>query len=404
LSAEQLALISKYKSEFLANMSHELRTPLNSLLILSQMLAENKDSNLSPEQVKYANTIYSSGNDLLSLINEILDLAKVEAGKMPINPTTVDINQLRETMEQSFHPVAAHKGIGFRIQADPGVRRMFTDPNRLQQILKNLLSNAFKFTEKGEVTLIVKTPEAGRRFPLQGVNPQDAVCFAVRDTGVGIPKEKQKIIFEAFQQADGTTNRKYGGTGLGLTISRQIARLLGGVIEVESQPGQGSMFTLYLPLNYQEVSGAADQTSETPIRVAPLPKNADFSGKSILLVDDDKRNIFAIRTVLESRGMKVFDAENGLMGIKALQTNPNVDLVLMDTMMPEMDGLEATQTIRNLPQFRTLPIISLTAKAMKGDRDKCLAAGASDYVTKPVEPEKLLSILHMWLNRNVRVQ
>jgi HAMP domain-containing protein/signal transduction histidine kinase/CheY-like chemotaxis protein len=400
--AEQLQLISKYKSEFLANMSHELRTPLNSLLILSKMLSENKDGNLTPEQVKFAKTVFASGNDLLGLINEILDLSKVEAGKMPIDPKEIQLPHVAEYVEQTFRHMAAQKGLTFDIKVDPNLpSNMFTDVNRLHQILKNLLSNAFKFTEQGQVELSISS--AYNRN-------QQVIEFAVRDTGIGIPAEKQSLIFEAFQQADGTTSRKYGGTGLGLTISREIARLLGGWIDVKSQPGKGSTFTLFLPQKYEGAEASPATVGGKPVEkesgtennsaIPPLPENADFTGKTILLMDDDIRNIFAINSVLESRGMKVIHAENGKVGIKLLKDNPEVDLVLMDTMMPEMDGLTATSQIRKIPKFKKLPIISLTAKAMKGDREKALEAGASDYVTKPVEPEKLLSVMHSWLKKS----
>jgi CheY-like chemotaxis protein len=256
-------------------------------------------------------------------------------------------------------------------------------------VLKNLLSNAFKFTEKGSVTLKIMGAQNGM------------IAFAVTDTGIGIPQDKQMLIFEAFQQADGTTSRRYGGTGLGLTISREIARLLGGQIEVQSVPGSGSTFTLFLPEVYAGGSNIAKRADEREAAVAvpPLPADANFQDRKILIVDDDSRNIYAISSVLESRGMKVFHSENGQKGIEKLRENPEIDLVLMDTMMPEMDGLTATGQIRLLPQFRALPIISLTAKAMKGDREKCLRAGASDYITKPVDIDNLLSLIHIWLKK-----
>ncbi len=387
--AEQLSLISKYKSEFLANMSHELRTPLNSLLILSKTLAENRDKNLTNEQVKFASTVHSAGQDLLALINEILDLSKVEAGKMPVNPKDIAVDEVQDYLEQTFRPVAEHKGLEFSIVAESALpRTLFTDESRLHQILKNLLSNAFKFTEKGQVLL-----EIGR------VNNTSNVFFKVSDTGIGIPKDKLKMVFEAFQQADGTTSRKYGGTGLGLTISREIARLLGGIIEVESQPGHGSVFTLIIPCKYSGAETSVRVSNDLVPDLKPLPKNADFTGKKILIVDDDVRNVFALSSVLKMRGMDVSFAENGHQGVNMLLEHPNIDLVLMDNMMPEMDGLEATKKIRTLPQFEKLPIISLTAKAMKGDREKCLAAGASEYVTKPVDEDYLLSVMHYWLSR-----
>ncbi len=397
--AEQLSLISKYKSEFLANMSHELRTPLNSLLILSRMLSDNKDNNLSLEQVKYAATIHAAGNDLLALINEILDLSKVEAGKMPIHPSSFELYEVQEMLEQTFRPVAEHKSLNFNIEvAQNTPASMFSDLNRLQQILKNLLSNAFKFTNRGRVTLSMAL--AGDSAPAGIVRSSSPILrFSVRDTGIGIPKDKQKLIFEAFQQADGTTNRKYGGTGLGLTISREIARLLGGVIEVESTYGKGSVFHLYIPQTYAgaDTSVTLVAKEEPSPEIYRLPDNVDFKGRKILIVDDDMRNIYTMTCLLETYGMKVNYAENGRLALEKLQEIPDTDLVLMDSMMPEMDGLEATTCIRKISEFSTLPIISLTAKAMKGDREKCLAAGATDYITKPVDTEQLLGLMHMWL-------
>ncbi|GEJ59144.1 HAMP domain-containing protein [Anaeromyxobacter diazotrophicus] len=394
--AEQLQLISKYKSEFLANMSHELRTPLNSLLMLSKVLADNRDRNLTPEQVKCAATVYASGNDLLNLINEILDLSKVEAGKMPIEPREAHLSEVRDYLEQTFRHVAEQKGLDFTISMGAGLpASVYTDVARLQQILKNLLSNAFKFTERGAVSLTIDSAQRLRPGAARGL-----LAFSVRDTGIGIPKEKQRIIFEAFQQADGTTSRKYGGTGLGLTISREIARLLGGTIEVESAAGQGSLFTVLLPERYagaepaREVRAAAvEEEAELP----PLPVGVDLAGKKILLADDDMRNLFAINTVLERARLEVVHAQNGREALSMLERHPDVDLVLMDTMMPEMDGLTAMKLIRGMPRYAQLPIVSLTAKAMKGDRESAIAAGASDYVAKPVDPERLLSVIHHWL-------
>ncbi|MBL8744173.1 MAG: response regulator, partial [Myxococcales bacterium] len=388
--AEQLQLISKYKSEFLANMSHELRTPLNSLLILSRMLAENPQGNLNEDQVKYAETVFASGNDLLALINEILDLSKIEAGKMPIDPHPFQLREVSSYLEETFRHVALQRGLAFEINMAPDLPEMVvTDVSRLQQVLKNLLSNAFKFTQKGKVTLTIAR------------SGDDMLSFAVEDTGIGIAQEKQRIIFEAFQQADGTTSRKYGGTGLGLTISREIARLLGGSLDVSSRLGRGSTFTLRLPQKYAQPADSVEDSQDFIAQeMAPsLPASVDFRGMKVLLVDDDSRNLFALRSVLEERGINVVHAENGRLALELLHANPDVDVVLMDTMMPEMDGIEATRAIRDVSQFRRLPIISLTAKAMKGDREKALEAGASDYVTKPVIPERLLSVLHHWRTR-----
>ena len=405
--AEQLALISKYKSEFLANMSHELRTPLNSLLIMAKLLSDNKDANLNHKQVEWAHTIQAAGKDLLSLINEILDLSKVEAGKMNVVPTDIPMKQIIDYVERDFRPVAQQKSLGFNIKLDdtlpPGV---YTDGQRLQQILKNLLSNAFKFTDSGHVELSVRTVREPRTFINEALRQSDTVlAFQVRDTGIGIAENKQKLIFEAFQQVDATTSRKYGGTGLGLTISREISRLLGGEIEVQSTAGQGSTFTLYLPKTYVGIESEASPEVQSAVAAIEgdelLNLNIEFNGERILVVDDDVRNIFAISSMLENYKLKVLFAENGKEAIDTLNENSDIDLVLMDVMMPEMDGFETTHAIRGIRRYRNLPIIALTAKAMKGDREKCLEAGLSDYITKPVDTDKLLSLIRYWLDRRV---
>ena len=704
--AEQLALTSKYKSEFLANMSHELRTPLNSMLILSRQLAENVEGNLTGKQVQFAETVRSSGADLLSLINDILDLSKVESGMMVIDAVDTPFDEVVEQLDISFHQLAADKGLEFTIKRALDLPpEINTDPKRLQQILKNLLSNAFKFTEKGQVSLDIALAERRSNYATETLREADLViAFSVSDTGIGIPLEKQRIIFEAFQQADGTTSRKYGGTGLGLSISREIARLLGGEIRVVSAPGEGSVFTLFMPCiykpaaaqtenrgsriedrgsriedrrsrvedrlarngairdlqpssgDYGEIIDVADdrnnikpgdrvaliieddapfaqvlldiaheggfkgvvasqgsaalwlahrykpdvitldirlpdrdgwtvldrlkhdpKTSHIPVHVitaddreiqprrlgaltylrkpvtrehlveafdrvaefagrrtkrllvvegddakrasvveligdsavrttavatgeealarlrgaqfdcmALNPKLPDMSGaelieamrrepslidlpiivydgkdlsgeeearfraaaeamivkeapsperllaetslflhlaeaslpepkrrmleqsmrhdpalegRKVLIVDDDVRNIFALTSALEAYDIKVLRAENGRAGIEALNKNPDIDLVLMDIMMPEMDGYETIRAIRRIERFEDLPIIALTARAMKVDRDKCIDAGASDYIAKPLDTDQLLSMLRVWLGR-----
>jgi HAMP domain-containing protein/CheY-like chemotaxis protein/signal transduction histidine kinase len=692
--AEQLALISKYKSEFLANMSHELRTPLNSLLILSQILSENVDGNLTTKQVGFAQTIHSSGSDLLDLINDILDLSKIESGTMAVDITAVPFGEVRKFVESTFRQMADLKGLHFDVEVDPSLPpALQTDTKRLQQVLKNLLSNAFKFTERGSVKLQAELATGGWNPEQELLNGANAVvAFRVTDTGIGIPKEKHGVIFEAFQQGDTGTSRKYGGTGLGLSISRQITRLLGGEIRIESAPGEGSTFTLYLPLIYPmqtapvigEPLDSADASTELPkpttsassrVMLAPVVERAigddrsaiedgdrilliaeddpafaqilldlarergfkgivaqradralalareyqptavtldlrlpdadgwtildrlkhdpatrhipvhiisvdenwqrglrlgaiDFltkpatkeslsealtslhefidrpvkrllvveddegaqrsiaeligggdvqtttvgtgeealealqtgrydcmvldlglpdmtgfqlitrvkseiglrklptivytgkqltkreeaelgrlaesvvikdarsperlldetalflhrvtanlpegkrrmlenlhrtdptlTGRTVLIVDDDVRNIFALTTFLERSEMKVVYAESGREGITRLQETPAVDAVLMDVMMPEMDGYETMREIRQMARFRNLPIIAVTAKAMKGDREKCIEAGASDYIAKPVDMDQLLSQLRVWLYR-----
>ncbi|MFY1679106.1 HAMP domain-containing protein [Streptomyces sp. WMMC905] len=468
--AEQLAVSMRYKSEFLANMSHELRTPLNSLLILAKLLADNAEGNLSPKQVEFAETIHGAGSDLLQLINDILDLSKVEAGKMDVSPTRIALVQLVDYVEATFRPLTAEKGLDLSVRVSPELpATLHTDEQRLLQVLRNLLSNAVKFTDSGSVELVIRpirdeVPPAIREQLLEAGSLTDPdaeiIAFSVTDTGIGIAASKMRVIFEAFKQADGTTSRKYGGTGLGLSISREIAQLLGGEIHAQSEPGRGSTFTLYLPLHpaelpphgyaqpvppreggaseassraeastrpesetgppaevtsYQEaVSGPAalfrDRRQEASASPAvptrwsapdaeadPVPRSGVlFGGQKVLIVDDDIRNVFALTSVLEQHGLSVLYAENGREGIEVLEQHDDVAVVLMDIMMPEMDGYATTTAIRRMPQFAGLPIIALTAKAMKGDREKAIESGASDYVTKPVDPDHLLAVMEEW--------
>ncbi|MFJ9722385.1 HAMP domain-containing protein [Streptomyces sp. NPDC101209] len=569
--AQQLALASKYKSEFLANMSHELRTPLNSLLILAQLLAQNPSRNLTPKQVEYAGIIHSAGSDLLQLINDILDLSKVEAGKMDVSPERVPLRQLLEYVEATFRPMTTQKSLDFTVATAPGTPAdLLTDDSRLRQILRNLLSNAVKFTEQGGVELSIE-PAADQEVPPGVHRGGPVVAFRVKDTGIGIPQQQLETIFGAFQQADGTTSRKYGGTGLGLSITREIAHLLGGAVTVDSTPGQGSTFTLYLPVaraDFEEpadggrpaeqhrdeslpdaaspraLSGAtppsghrrrrllvveerqrgllslvaeravsdiahdpadphgeidiitavgaeeaastlaaepchcvvlelgmphaegadfleamrgdsalasvpvlvhtghrvdlsqeqalralagdrpldflssldelreritlhlsaeqpgdvlslvrAEETQHTPAQVV----DDSFAGRTVLVVDDDARNLFALSGVLELHGFEVLHADNGRKGIEMLLAHPDISLVLMDVMMPEMDGYAATAEIRSMPQYAELPIIAVTAKAMPGDQEKSLASGANDYITKPVDTGDLIARVRQWL-------
>ncbi|MFF5547538.1 HAMP domain-containing protein [Streptomyces olivaceoviridis] len=565
--AQQLSLASKYKSEFLANMSHELRTPLNSLLILAQLLAQNPSRNLTPKQVEYAGIIHSAGSDLLQLINDILDLSKVEAGKMDVSPERVPLRQLIDYVEATFRPMTSQKSLDFTVTTAPGAPAdLLTDDSRLRQILRNLLSNAVKFTEQGGVELRVE-PVGDDEVPAGVVRGGAVVAFRVKDTGIGIPEQQLETIFGAFQQADGTTSRKYGGTGLGLSITREIAHLLGGAVTVDSTPGRGSTFTLFLPVarpdfdellrngrsvlktgqeavdepdgpvqqrppvlarrerprrllvveerprglltlvaesvvrdletgrtdgdgtpvdiitavGAQEAAGAlaaepchcvvvdlgvpdgesarflealradsaltgvpvlvhgshrteplAEDTAggsleylfsldelrerialhlsaEEPGEVLTLVRGDETQhtaphlidehtrGRTVLVVDDDARNLFALSGILELHGFRVLHAENGRKGIETLLHNPDVELVLMDVMMPEMDGYTATAEIRKMPQYADLPVIAVTAKAMQGDREKSLASGASDYVTKPVDTHDLIACVRRWL-------
>jgi signal transduction histidine kinase/HAMP domain-containing protein/ActR/RegA family two-component response regulator len=424
--ARELDLASRYKSQFLANMSHELRTPLNSLLILARLLSQNADQNLTSKQVEYAQVIHSSGTDLLRLINDILDLSRVEAGKMDLHPERFALGAVVDDLRAIFRPLTTEKGLEFVAEPLPPdlPAELVTDRQRLRQILHNLLSNAVKFTDRGRVELrITATTAPGAADPV--------IAFAVTDTGVGISEQNLEVIFGAFQQGDGTTSRRYGGTGLGLAICRELATKLGGRITAESVPGEGSTFTLFLPArlpaadehapaaqpaglvasNGAARAAAASAGDTKPAGPAPdrpgtqrnsrpetPPGGHDgLRGKKVLIVDDDMRNAFAITSILELYGMTVLHAPDGRSGIEMLRTNPGIDIVLMDVMMPEQDGYTTTGAIRKIPGLGDLPVIAVTARAMQGDRDKSLASGATDYITKPVDTEELLSCMERWV-------
>ena len=393
--AEQLALTSKYKSEFLANMSHELRTPLNSLLILAHMLSDNEQGHLSEKEVNFAQSIYDSGTDLLGLINDILDLSRIEAGKLDVALAPVTIESLCADLEKVFRPIASEKNLAFGITIGQDVPPVITtDQQRLEQILKNLLSNACKFTESGSVELRVAREDNGQK-------ESSRLTFTVADSGIGIAPDKQQLIFEAFQQADGTTSRRYGGSGLGLSISREIAQLLDGELRVESTPRQGSTFTLLLPTEgHPRARGEAERPARADRRrFVPdvVDEDHEWAGTRVVLVDDDLRNLYALASALEARGIEALCADSARQGLKIIESTPDIDLVLIDLMMPEMDGYEAIREIRKMPGCANLAVIAVTAKAMPGDREECLMAGASDYVTKPVELPELLRVMRVWL-------
>ncbi|WP_425573689.1 HAMP domain-containing protein [Streptomyces globosus] len=416
--AQQLARASLYKSEFLANMSHELRTPLNSLLILAQLLAQNADGNLTEKQVDYATVIHSAGSDLLQLINDILDLSKVEAGRMDVHREPVSLQRVLDYAEATFRPVADERKLDFTVSAAPRAGAgLVTDEGRLRQVLRNLLGNALKFTERGEVSLRVEqAAQAEVPLPLRGAGP--VLAFRVADTGIGIPADRVESVFGAFQQGDRGTARAYGGTGLGLSISREVARLLGGTITLQSSVGVGSTFTLYLPeaaaraeqparpaagdaVGGTAVGGAPPETTEAPATAeTALRPAADAPGAgagTVLVVDDDSRNVYALTEILKTAGHEVLTADNGAAGINLLASHPEVDLVIMDLMMAGMDGYAATRAIRAMPGRGSLPVVVVTAKAMPDDQSEAMAAGASHYLTKPVDPDELLATIRTWL-------
>ncbi len=426
LYSEQLKQSSQYKSNFLANMSHELRTPLNSILILSQILSENENRTLTTEEEGYAGVINSSGKDLLSLIDDILDLSKIEAGKMTLTLDEINVSEFPEQLKALFQPVADRKQLPFHIEVSEDIPLLLhTDGQRLQQVVKNMLSNAFKFTEVGSVTLSMKrASQQSVDSYLPECSGQPVLEISIRDTGIGIPKNKQQLIFEAFQQVDGETTRQYGGTGLGLSICNEFMRLLGGQIILESELRKGSTFTLFVPNRpesseertefpyQQETAVTIVQPSEAAQYERRLeqklgghePQSNEFNmfkGKKVLLVEDDSRNVFALVNALESKGFEVATASNGEQCMSSLEQNVKYDIILMDIMMPVMDGFEAMRAIRSDSRFTELPIIALTAKAMKSDRDKCLEAGASDYISKPLNMDQLYSLMRVWLTKQV---
>jgi signal transduction histidine kinase/CheY-like chemotaxis protein len=526
--AQQLTPASRARAEFMANVSHELRTPLSSLLILAQLLAANAEGNLTARQVDFARTIHGAAQDLLQLINDLLDLSKVETGRMELRTQPVPLTRVLGQAEAAFRPAAAEKGLRLTVRtADDVPDSVDTDEQRLRQILRNLLSNAVKFTDHGEIALDVARDPADPAL----------LRFSVRDTGIGVAADKLQVIFEAFQQADGITGQRFGGTGLGLSISRELARLLGGELQVSSVPGQGSTFTLTLPAGAPEAElghgqGAAREGSpgasvllvveprtaramrqaartaldglggmqdrveivavhdgggdeieqvlagrdvvsvlvnlgtareqvqallsavadyapaapvlayeagagsgtaarlESPLGTAPqieivgsraqaverltlhlltaLPgasagqsspaaepaqSAVRFDGETVLVVDDDVRNVFAMTSMLELHGLSVVHADNGRQGIETLLQNPDIKLVLMDLMMPGMDGFAATEYIRSIDRYAGLPIVAVTAKATRGDRERSLASGANEYVVKPVDVNGLLGVI-----------
>ncbi len=476
--AEQLAVSSRYKSEFFSNMSHELRTPLNSLLILAGELEDNHEQTLSETQVQYAGVIRSSGNDLLRLLDDLLDLAKVESGTVTLESDEVELAEVKDALEGDFAHVAKQQNLSFSVELAPDVSSAITtDAGRLRQVLKNLLSNAFKFTEEGGVSVRISRADGGWNPTSEALSRADSVvAFSINDTGIGITPEQQHLIFEAFAQADGSTARQYGGTGLGLSITRELVRLLGGEVTLISTPGGGSTFTLYLPRTpdlrtaivaaavpedsapppssplgaepaasngFESVLSTADvhapaptfagalETSSSngdagatatmtppaqsngtaevagssalePPALTPMPPLANpagqsMAGRKVLVVDDDFPNIFALAALLKRVDVEAVSAESGQQGVELLKETTGIDLVLVDIMMPGMDGYATMRSMRRLPAGGEIPLVAFTAKVEAGERQRCIDAGASAYVAKPVDTAQLLLVLGEWL-------
>jgi HAMP domain-containing protein/CheY-like chemotaxis protein/signal transduction histidine kinase len=402
--AKELALTSKYKSEFLANMSHELRTPLNSILVLGQQLSDNPDGNLTPKQVEFSRTIHGAGTDLLNLITDILDLSKIESGTVSVEAEEVFFASMLDAIERPFRHEAENRHLTFEVQTDPHLSRsVVTDSKRLQQVLKNLLSNAFKFTELGGVRLSVSLARAGWTDGHQILGKAGSVvAFEVADTGIGIPLEKQRIIFEAFQQADAGTSRKYGGTGLGLAISRELASLLGGEIQLRSTPGRGSTFTLYLPQTYvgPSTAGAVTVERRSPSSVSPAPmsvvehpvekipddrENLQPDDAILLIVEDDPHYARVLRDLSRDKGFKVLVATRGAEAL-ALAQEYHPTAVSLDVFLPDMLGWTVLNHLKQDPATRHIPVQMLT---LDEDRHHGLARGAFAFVTKPTTPEGL---------------
>ena len=395
--AAELERTNRYKSEFLANVSHELRTPLNSILLLSKLLV-SEDQGMDDKHKQQAQVINKAGQDLLQLINDILDLSKIEAGRLDLHLREVTIADLLNDIHDLFKPVADEKGLVLVVERQASApETLLTDAEKIAQILRNFMGNAIKFTAQGQITLRLEHDASDSRWPVR---------ISVTDTGIGIPDDKHELIFEAFQQADGSTSRRYGGTGLGLSICRNLADLLGGHITVDSQSGHGATFTLMLPERLE----SSDQNDKPVVKGENENEGADaqaerseaipvanFNGSRILLVDDDMRNLLALTPVLEGWGLDVIAAGDGEEALETLAEESDIAVALLDVMMPGLDGLELAGAIREQPRFATLPCIGLSAKAGDDDRERWLALGVGDYLVKPVDLHELHSVLSKFL-------
>jgi signal transduction histidine kinase/ActR/RegA family two-component response regulator len=391
--AEELEESNRYKSEFLANVSHELRTPLNSILLLSKMLSENPAGKLAEEESRQARVIHDAGTDLQALIDNILDLSRIDARQMTLVAETVDLRKLLHDVLELLKPQFDEKHLTLTLAVDEAApESIVTDGEKLRQIVINFLSNAVKFTESGGAT--VRLGSAGS-WP---------VSISVSDSGIGIPEGKLGLVFEAFKQADGSTSRRYGGTGLGLTISQELAFLMGGQINVESGVGKGSTFTLMLPLEapamFEEAASVEPPEGRSGTAAEQLIPTADYQGARVLLVDDDVRNLVALTPILEKWGLDVMAAGDGEEALETLAGAGLFNVVLMDIMLPGTDGLEVIRQLRQMPAFSDLPVIALTARASDEDRQQCRSAGANAFVVKPVDPQILKDTLDTFLTGN----
>ena len=402
LKIKELETAGRYKSEFLANMSHELRTPLNSLLILSQLLAENKGKNLTDKQVEFAKTIHSSGSDLLDLISDILDLSKVEAGKMEINLEDVSLISLSDSLKRTFSPIAEQKKLELKIELDDGIPDfIWTDVQRVEQIVKNFLSNAFKFTETGGITLRFHTVEPGIQFSREMLNDTNTVGISVTDTGKGIPQDKQDYIFEAFQQEDGTTSRKFGGTGLGLSISKELSKLLAGEIHIKSKEGEGSTFTVYLPETHpsskEEKGQVGTQKTEpkSQISTSEAPKS-----KLILIIEDDPHFSKIISATAKENDFDSIVAGDGNLGLELAKKIPAA--IILDVTLPGMDGLEVIQKLQSDTVTQNIPVYIISAHHDKAR--EALEMGAVDFTEKPVSLERLKGIFEKIISSSGRLE
>ncbi len=401
--AHELENSNRYKSEFLANVSHELRTPLNSILLLSKMLA-SEDTQLSNDQRQQAAVINNAGRDLRNLIDTILDLSRIEAGKSTLNCNNIVLPELLRDLLELMRPQFEEKGLHLDLHIEPEAMDTITsDAEKIRQILINFLSNALKFTERGQCSLIL----SNNSRPGQERLP---IAISVRDSGIGIAADTQASVFDAFNQVDGSTSRRYGGTGLGLTISRELATLLGGHIRVSSVPGKGSTFTLLLPQSIDETDTTSSHTttattsrsSNRPVGNDQIIPTADYTDCRILVVDNDIRNLLALTPVLEKWGVSVIGAGDGQEALDTLQGDSAFDLILMDLMMPEQDGFKTMERIATNPLLAAIPVIALTAKISDEDRQRALACGAVEFLTKPVEADKLKLVLDQCLHHKIR--